>query len=761
MEICASGPKRAGGETLPPTYTATDNNIPASDYAVHTTFVELGLADTIPPHPHTNVLPESDRPSALTTAETDALSKPPLEAVEQITTLPFPKIGVKKAAFRAFIEACGGTKALEGLTTSEVNVMFLMPATEAHQTSYCDVLVSQGSLHVGEGQVFISHAWKFLFLDVVEALEYHFDEDIVIWFDLFSNNQHRACELPFDWWTETFKSSIEQFAHVVLVLSPWTDPIPLKRAWCLYEIYCATTTSSRFEIAMSASDRQDFQRAISNNDLEPINKMIAAIDVTQSEAFKPTDKEAIFACIAKCVGFDCINKKVLGTLREWVISIMKTALRLALLDPQEDGVNIPTAEFTTTAVANRLTDSPSNHRAIMIANIKSSLGQLHYSHGNFSDALPLLQESCASRIQMLGLDDIKTLQSQCCLADLFHRQGFYSKADEMYYECITNLKRVLGENHEQTLSTMGKLAMSLYDQTHMQESAKIYLDVMVKRQQFLGVNHPDTLSTMHGYALLLWKTGRYTEAEEINTACLQRRAEVLGANHPDTLETGRILGLIFWRQNRLEEARKSSEEAWRLMKVRLGDNSPETLHAHNQVAMVLQSAGRCADAMVIFRECYNIRIEAFGEAHPDTLHSLHGLASAILANGDADTAEKLFVNALALRQTALGENHLDTQHSNFGLACCRFKRRFVDEALERHMMCLAARKQRLGVDDHPDIFRSMFEIAMCLKALPGRRDEALSMLHDCYLRRQRTFGDSHPETMLTQVQFATLQNELA
>ena len=42
---------------------------------------------------------------------------------------------------------------------------------------------------------------------VVDALEYHFREqpDIVIWFDLFSNNQHKTVDLDLDWWCNTFK----------------------------------------------------------------------------------------------------------------------------------------------------------------------------------------------------------------------------------------------------------------------------------------------------------------------------------------------------------------------------------------------------------------------------------------------------------------------------------------------------------------------------------------------------------------------------
>ena len=35
------------------------------------------------------------------------------------------------------------------------------------------------------------------------------------------------------------KNSIEQIGTVVLVLAPWSSPVPLTRAWCLFEIMCS------------------------------------------------------------------------------------------------------------------------------------------------------------------------------------------------------------------------------------------------------------------------------------------------------------------------------------------------------------------------------------------------------------------------------------------------------------------------------------------------------------------------------------------
>ena len=93
---------------------------------------------------------------------------------------------------------------------------------------------------------FVSHAWRYMFMDVMTALIELAEqpslegEDVYFWFDLCCNNQHRASSLPYEWWTTTFASSVGAIGHTVLLYGPWSDPVPLKRSWCLYELWSKT-----------------------------------------------------------------------------------------------------------------------------------------------------------------------------------------------------------------------------------------------------------------------------------------------------------------------------------------------------------------------------------------------------------------------------------------------------------------------------------------------------------------------------------------
>ncbi len=149
---------------------------------------------------------------------------------------PFPTLGVKLKVFLQFVDGNGGREAFHSgpagkdpLTTTDVCERFLKPITSVKRQSYCELLAEQHSPDVGEASHFISHAWKFPFIDVVDALQHHFshEPDVYLWFDVFSNNQHSASSFPFEWWKDTFMNAIGKLDRVVMILFPWYNPIPL------------------------------------------------------------------------------------------------------------------------------------------------------------------------------------------------------------------------------------------------------------------------------------------------------------------------------------------------------------------------------------------------------------------------------------------------------------------------------------------------------------------------------------------------------
>jgi hypothetical protein len=73
------------------------------------------------------------------------------------------------------------------------------PLTESRACALLDTLPKA---EVGRATVFVSHAWRYVFEDVVSAIEMADTssppEEARYWFDLVNNSQHGTAERPFE-----------------------------------------------------------------------------------------------------------------------------------------------------------------------------------------------------------------------------------------------------------------------------------------------------------------------------------------------------------------------------------------------------------------------------------------------------------------------------------------------------------------------------------------------------------------------------------
>ncbi len=75
---------------------------------------------------------------------------------------------------------------LRTATTAEVCRRKVVPVTAVRRHSYCDHLNIYKPYSVGKANAFISHSWRFKFLDLCNALFYFFrdDQEAILWIDI-------------------------------------------------------------------------------------------------------------------------------------------------------------------------------------------------------------------------------------------------------------------------------------------------------------------------------------------------------------------------------------------------------------------------------------------------------------------------------------------------------------------------------------------------------------------------------------------------
>lgn len=415
----------------------------------------------------------------------------------------FPKLGVKLSCYQAFMDRCGGRDVLVGKSTTDVCEAYVKPMTEQDKASYCEMLLKQGDPAVGIATVFISHAWKYHFLDVCDALLYHFRDnlDVYIWFDLFSNNQHNATSYDFHWWSNTFMSAIEQFGHTVMVFAPWNDPIPLTRAWCLWELFCTINTNSKFEVAMSRAEQQKFFADI-QVDHNCVREMLAKIDVERSECYMPSDRSRIFAVVKESVGFGKLNSIVFDRMRKWIVDVIEAEVR-------------------------HNKDLSDRERL----ELKRTLADQYLNFGNYDRAEELNVELLAESQKLFGEEDNYTFVLSSQLAGVYYWQGRFDEAKPLYAKYLKYCEQNPDDHQFNYSEALSNVAFIHYGQGEYDDAIPLFEKALQIRNSLLGNTHPETAQLMNDLGALYYCIKQYDEAEDLLVKCWDIRKEIFGAGH--------------------------------------------------------------------------------------------------------------------------------------------------------------------------------------------------------------------------------------
>ena len=342
----------------------------------------------------------------------------------------FSMLGVKLSFLDQFIKKCGGRSHLKGMSTMDVMLKWVKPDTEASKLSYCELLESQGLLNaVGTATWFYSHAWKYRFLDVVDAAKIFFSqmpvgsEEPTLWFDIFSVSQHKAGIRPFEWWSTVFINNIGSIGKVLMVMQPFDDSdsgvqawVTLSRVWCVFELYSCEATLSDFHVTMTENMATLFRREMLCNDRAWL-KSLVSLDCEQSEATEREDKERVFDVIRRTIGFPLINSLVMRVIEKWLSSNFLVAQRTQACQdyPQLVQTVIEVVEAFQLRRANMvgiLKDHPDSLASL------HTLACLYKEQGRVMEAKSTCEECLRARERVLGADHMTTLASKQLLEDL-------------------------------------------------------------------------------------------------------------------------------------------------------------------------------------------------------------------------------------------------------------------------------------------------------------------------------------------------------
>jgi serine/threonine protein kinase len=315
------------------------------------------------------------------------------------------------------------------------------------------------------------------------------------------------------------------------------------------------------------------------------------------------------------------------------------------------------------------------------AQMMQVMSRTYMNLGLYPRAHELAQRAFDSRLQLLGPNDARTLESMSMLGYLLDREGHSTEGEKAEREAVEGERRVLGTENSLTLEATENLAFTLEDLGRFTEAEALDRETLEIRRRILGPEDPRTLQSTSNLAYALFKEGRYPDAEKLDREVLETRRRVTGAEHPDTLGSMHNLALVLGAEKRPAEAEKLEREALETERRVLGPEHPYTLLAMGTLADVVADQGRNPEAEELEREALDIERRLLGPEHPQTLQAAANLATILDDEGHYAEAEKLQRETLGILRRTLGTKHPDTARSTYSLACYVARNGKRDEAL--------------------------------------------------------------------------------
>jgi len=478
--------------------------------------------------------------------------------------------GVTLQAIRNMVDEAGGNP--EG---RELVDKFIIPRTAKQNCSWAELLPRN---QCGTVNIFVCHAWKYPVKKLVSALE-EFERTTTLkppffyFLDYCTVNQHNVNkDLQNNW------NCIQSCKATVLVLSPWSDPIPLKRCWCILEIMqTILADETQLEVVLPSAETEELRRS----HLTSVAKVLSKIDSAKAVASQEYDQIMIQKWITdKLGGFLQVNDAVLKELRNWLDKTVDKILRdWADKKGRSYRTFLNNAALYFRRRANFERAISLHEELVMLDeqdNAEPTRRQI-MSKKNLATALRSQAENCIqegeteNKVTEILLRAKKIYEDSIDLSDTYLTESRSLKPNMLSH--LAGVHELLGnldiaeklcrdavdgfENHKQDhpnrLVCLCSLAQILAKQEKYDEAEKWFGDALSGLRNKLGERHMWTLNGefSHGCHLLLRAIRDTEENSELSTegikkikGCKEGMIETLGLNHPKTKRCEEILELI-------------------------------------------------------------------------------------------------------------------------------------------------------------------------------------------------------------------------
>jgi tetratricopeptide (TPR) repeat protein len=471
--------------------------------------------------------------------------------------------------------------------------MVIKPATSKAKCSYVDMLQARPDLcqEVAMSTVFVSYAWKYPFMQVLETVARAFPpETTFLWFDVVTVNQHTSSTVTLPMWLATFGTALSSIGEVVFVFKNWRRPVNTTRSWCVFEMVVTARIGVKSQVLFLPGEEDDFSAAMLANELSlgDFLTIFGSVNVEKAEAFKEEDRLEILTQL-HTEGTQRVNDLAMLPLKQWML---KEASRVCELASKEGGGKYTAyaavgalcqglgmlddaLEWLGKAVdAAQVNGEDENVLAVLLNN----RGGILRNQGKYEEALIEYNRVAEIWTRTLGPEDLNIATLLNNMAEVYRLQERNDEALPKYREAVEIWRRVLGNGHPNVATGLNNLGLVLKAQGLTEEALAMHTEALAIDRRALGNEHPDVATDLNNLAGALRDLGRLEEAVVVFKESLDLTKRALGDDHPDVATRLNGLAVVLWSvDNSSQEAARLGQEAVAVAERSLGPDHPRTL----------------------------------------------------------------------------------------------------------------------------------------------------------------------------------------
>jgi tetratricopeptide (TPR) repeat protein len=490
--------------------------------------------------------------------------------------------------------------------------------------AYVDCLGEDGDDHVGPANVMLSYSWANSVEDIVNVLESFCSKNNLdpkrtyVWICCLCVNQHRVAETkksgkgsePFDELKKIFESQVRNIPDTVALLSPWDEPIYLKRVWCIFELFTASRYKCSLHIEMPKREKEELKKKIlcgggkgcgDEGALHRIFKALSNTNIKEAEATEEDDKRNILKLVDSSCGHEKLDVEINILLRKWIhetidehINELEVLLESSSLKDKneiiiklEDAYNSAVHIFVRYGIYDKAMDY--------------SKKELHLCESNFHKGNRRTARSYYNLGIVLCKININENRALMLSAKKRVTYAFYN-IEKATHKALRKALRKAYPKYEQALTFFDK-SMTMYDNLgrdkHQLEIANVY----------------------YGIGMACDGKEEFDEAIEYYNKCVQPFIDKYGPKHKKTAEIYNAMGVTFYHKGQNEKALKYYNMSLSIYEDMYGTNHPGINEVYHNIARIYEKQGDNEEARRLNELAASSLEKIFGKDHPTTLNT--------------------------------------------------------------------------------------------------------------------------------------------